>query len=132
MEEDKLKKIFDDYDPKLTSDSAFLLRLRRNMDSVEIVRQKNMELRKESRKAVMFAGGAGFVAGIVFALLLPGILEIVTRLFSMLPDNIRIGTNETASLTTSWMLIGILILFITYQAYELSLSYFSSRRRESR
>ncbi len=40
MEEDKLKDIFKDFNPDLSSDSDFMSRLERSMKAVEIVKHQ--------------------------------------------------------------------------------------------
>ena len=64
MEEDKLKDVFEGFDPELTSDSLFMSRLRRSMEAVEIVRERQAELRRRGCRAVVVAAITGCAVGI--------------------------------------------------------------------
>ena len=75
MEEDKLKDIFKDFNPDLSSDSDFMSRLERSMKAVEIVKHQNAETHRRSKRAIVWAALAGFVAGIVMTILQPYIFK---------------------------------------------------------
>ena len=61
MEEDKLKSLFAEFQPELSSDSLFMNRLERNMESVEIVKRRVEEMRARNRRAIAVAAIVGFI-----------------------------------------------------------------------
>lgn len=73
MEERSIREIFDSFEPELSSDFQFMSRLKSNMDSVEIVKQHNLEEMRNNRKAVVIAAAVGFLCGIIFSMFLPTI-----------------------------------------------------------
>ncbi len=75
MEDDKLKDIFRDFDPDLSSSLQFISKLQRNMEAVEIVRQYNAALRRRNKLAVAIAGLCGFAVGVTLTLLYPFIVD---------------------------------------------------------
>lgn len=71
MDNDNLKELFGNFNPDLSSGSDFIARLQQRMDTIEMVRQYNAELRRRNRIAVMIAALAGFIMGVVLTLLMP-------------------------------------------------------------
>ncbi len=75
MEDDRLKDIFKEFDPELSSSFQFMSRLQKNMEAMEIVKQYNAAQRRRNRWAVAIAGVAGFAVGVIMTLLFPFITE---------------------------------------------------------
>ncbi|MCH5182485.1 MAG: hypothetical protein J1F06_07600 [Prevotellaceae bacterium] len=72
MEEDKLKDLFEKFDPELSSPALFMEKLEEKMQAVEFVRQHYAALQRKNRRALCFAALAGFLAGaFLTALCLP-------------------------------------------------------------
>ncbi len=121
MEDDKLKELFDSYQPRLSSDSLFMSQLRRNMESVELVRQHTAALRKRSRIAVCVAALAGFAAGVVLTLLMPLIGNTVSTYIISIPGQ------GPFDLTIDWQIVGWLVTGVVcvcsaINAFELTLA----------
>ena len=54
QQDDNIKKLFEDFNPELSSRLDFMARLERNLDAVEIVKQHNSASHKAGRRiAVM-------------------------------------------------------------------------------
>lgn len=71
MDDEKLKDIFSDFNPRLTSGPLFMARLQRSLDAVEIVKQRSELMRRQNKRAVGIAAACGFAAGMLAATLLP-------------------------------------------------------------
>lgn len=72
MEEDKLKEIFENFEPELSSSARFVERVQQKMEAVEYVRQHQAAWQRKNCKAVCFAALAGFLVGaLLTAFLLP-------------------------------------------------------------
>ncbi len=71
MEDDKIKELFNDFEPELSSSFQFMTKLKRNMEAVEIVKQHNAALKKRNKLAVAIAGVCGFAVGVILTLLFP-------------------------------------------------------------
>ena len=80
MEDNRLRDIFKDYNPDLSSDFSFMQTLERNLDKVEIVRRHNVEIHRRARIAVFVAAVAGFVTGVIFMLFMPNLTAFSARL----------------------------------------------------
>ncbi len=63
MEDDKLKSLFTNFEPELSSDFKFMNKLERNLNSVEIIKRHTAEVRSRNKKAVAIAAFAGFIVG---------------------------------------------------------------------
>lgn len=122
MEDDKLKSLFADFQPDLSSDRAFVERLERNLHSVEIVRQRSAELRARNRKAVVIAAFAGFVVGMLFTLTLPYLNALVAGWRLELPESALLGILANNFAMIAWTLVCGTVVFTALNAYELSLS----------
>lgn len=71
MEDANIRESFAAFNPELTSDLAFMNRLKRNMEAVELVRQHAAAARRRNRRAVAIAAVAGLVMGTMMGLCLP-------------------------------------------------------------
>lgn len=119
MEEDKLKDIFEGFNPELTSDSLFMSRLRRGMEAVEIVSERQAELRRRGRRAVVVAAITGVAVGILLSLMLPWLGDFVSRLSFNLPDGEAVSLNWTV---IGWGIIGLASVLTSLNAYTISLA----------
>lgn len=120
MEEDKLNKLFKDFDPELSSDFNFMDRLKRNLESVEIVKSKNVEAQTIRRRALVIAALTGFVAGFLSCLFLPVLSGMVESLFSgggWLQD--VVAQNPVG---VSLIIVTALTALMSLSAYDISLA----------
>ncbi len=85
MDDKNLKDLFSGFDPEISSDNLFMSRLQRSLDSVEIVKQHTEAVARRQRRAVVWATFAGFVAGVVMALISPYIIGWLSGLEFKLP-----------------------------------------------
>lgn len=119
MEEDKLKDIFEGFNPELTSDSLFMSRLRRGMEAVEIVRERQAELRRRGRRAVVVAAITGFAVGILLSLMLPWLGDFVSRLSFNVPGGEAVSLNWAV---IGWGIIGLASVLTSLNAYTITLA----------
>ncbi|MBD5189888.1 MAG: hypothetical protein HDS95_06375 [Bacteroidales bacterium] len=120
MEEDKIKKIFEDFDPPLSSDFQFMSRLESGMRSVEIVKEHNTRLRRMNRKAVAIAVAVGFICGFLFSLALPYIGETMTNLRNTVLPGSFLAFVVRNYLPIIWTMIAGVSAFIAINTFELS------------
>lgn len=85
MDDEKIREIFADFRPEISSPTRFMASLQQNMEAVELVRQHTIALRRRNRIAVAVAAVAGFAMGLIMALLYPIIGEKVAALGIALP-----------------------------------------------
>ncbi|MDE5806626.1 MAG: hypothetical protein K2H76_00800 [Muribaculaceae bacterium] len=121
MDDDKLKNMFREFNPDLSSDFRFISQLKRSMDSVEIVREHTMEIKRRSRIAVIIAAAVGFICGILFSLFLPAIGEAMKGLeLSSTPGSLLNSVAQNYFPIALTVIAGAMV-FISMNAYELSL-----------
>ena len=121
MEDKDFKELFNDFEPEMSSDLAFMSRLRDNLDSVEMIRQHNARLHARNRIAIAIAACVGFMVGLMFSLALPYIGSAVNALQSTLPSEsvLRIITDNYRLL--SWLLIGATTVYATINSDNIAL-----------
>lgn len=122
MEEEKIKSMFTNFDPELSSDFMFMSKLRQNLDSVEFVKQQTEELRARNKKAVAIAAAVGFIVGFLFSLSLPYLYNAVAKWQLSMPDTTLIHTFANYFTIIGWLAIGATSVFAALNTYELSLS----------
>lgn len=122
MEEDKLKTLFSDYAPKLTSDLRFIATLRRNLDSVEIIKRRTAELKAQTRRAVILASTAGFVAGLLFSMLIPHLKNLLELWMAGLSGNAMPAAITDHFSLIVWVITGAVAVVTSLNVYELSLA----------
>ncbi|MDO4320676.1 MAG: hypothetical protein Q4C34_08880 [Bacteroidales bacterium] len=75
-EKDEFSDIFKNFEPKIDSDCDFMSRLSRSLDAVEMVKERNREYVRASRRMAAIAAAAGFAAGVAVMLLLPYFADV--------------------------------------------------------
>ena len=119
MENDELKSLFDDFQPRLPSEADFMSRLTRNLDAVEMVRSHNVSVNRAHRRAALYAAIAGFVVGILFSLAIPTISSWIHSL--RLPEfQLFYHDAPDLLLTAVWIVIGSVSLVTALNTYEIS------------
>ena len=121
MDDDKLNNMFREFNPDLSSDFRFMSQLKRSMESVEIVREHTMETNRRSRIAVIIAAAVGFICGLLFSLLLPAIGEAMKTLELSYPEGSLLNSVAENYLPIALTMIAGAVVFISMNAYELSL-----------
>ena len=122
MEDDKLKSLFSNFEPELSSDFLFMNNLQRNLNSVELIKQHTVEVRSRSRKAVAIAAIVGFIVGFLFSLSLPYLSEAVSNWQLTLPSESVMNVFANNFTIIAWLVIGGTSVFAALNSYELSLS----------
>lgn len=119
MDDDKLKFLFSDFDPELSSDLQFMSRLQRNLNSVEIIKQHAAEIRSKNRRAVIVAACVGVIVGLLFSLALPAISDAVSNWQLTLPDESVIKTIARNFTVIAWIIIGSVSVLTALNTYDL-------------
>lgn len=122
MEDDKLKSLFSNFEPELSSDFLFMNKLQRNLNSVELIKQHTVEVRSRSRKAVAIAAIVGFIVGFLFSMSLPYLSEAVSNWQLTLPSESVMNFFANNFTIIAWLVIGGTSVFAALNSYELSLS----------
>lgn len=121
MEDEKIKQLFSNFQPRLSSSAEFMERLQKNMEIVEAFRQYNITLRRRNRVAVVIAAVCGFVFGIITMQLLNPLVSLLSEFTLSLPylhlTSISINTNVFA-----WILIAGVSILSALHAYNLAMT----------
>ena len=126
MEEDRLKEIFKEYEPDLSSRMAFMERLERNLNAVELIHRENARAARRNRLAVILASIAGFLAGILFSFALPYIRNMMSGLEDTVSANPMLsnidGIFDFRSVAAC-IIIGAVSVFTSIGTYNMVLNY---------
>ena len=122
MEDDKLKSLFSNIEPELSSDFLFMNKLQRNLNSVELIKQHTAEVRSRSRKAVAIAAIVGFIVGFLFSLSLPYLTDAISNWQLTLPSESVMNVFANNFTIIAWLVIGGTSVFAALNSYEVSLS----------
>ncbi len=124
MEDDKIKELFNDFEPELSSSFQFMTKLKRNMEAVEIVKQHNAALKKRNKLAVAIAGVCGFAVGVILTLLFPLLGSWVSTFSISLPHfQIQNITIEYSYLY--WVVMAAVSALTAINAYEIAMAKLS-------
>ncbi len=127
MEDDKIRSLFDNFEPELSSSFQFMNQLKKNMDAAEIVKQHNIALKKSNRLAVVIAAVSGFITGVILTLLFPLIGDWVSTF------NISIPRLQTSVITidfsfVAWIVMAGVCIITALNAYEIGLAKLNPRQ----
>jgi hypothetical protein len=119
MEDDKLRNLFNDFQPELSSSSQFMTKLQKNMEMVEILKQHDIALKKRNKLAVVIAAVSGFVMGVILTLLFPLIGDRVST-FSVSLMHISNMTIDYSFV--GWIVMAGACIITALNAYEIALA----------
>lgn len=122
MEDDKLKSLFSNFEPDLSSDFQFITKLQKSLNSVEIIREHAAEVRSRSKKAIVIAALVGFLVGFLFSMLLPYLSDTVSNWQLTLPRESVLNSFANNFTTFAWLIIGGTSVLAALNSYEISLS----------
>ncbi len=128
MEDDKIKKLFSDFEPEISSDFQFMTKLQRNMDAVEIVRQHTSAQRKRGRTAVLIAAVAGFISGIIFTSLFSLIGNWITTIQISIPRLHISPISIDFRLIAACIAMATVSVITALNAYEIAMARLSHRK----
>jgi len=127
MEDDKLKKLFSDFEPDISSDFQFMTKLQRNMNAVEIVRQHTSAQRKRSRTAVLIAAVSGFISGVILTLLFSLIEDWITTIQISI-THLSISPISIDSRLIAYIVMAAVSVITALNAYEIAMARLSLRK----
>lgn len=125
LNDDKLKELFSNYNPKLSSDYNFMNRLLMNMESVEMIRRHNSELKKRHKNAVIIAAVVGFIAGVLSSFAFPIIAGFFQNLQCYISNDSVVNMIAEYYHILAWSVVGCISVFSAINAYDLSLLFFN-------
>ncbi len=121
MDDEKIKDIFRDFKPELSSDFQFMSRLEQNLNAVEIARQQNSDLRRQCRRAVVLASICGIVAGLILGLFMPVATDWISTARISVPF-ISINSIRIDYTLIAWILSAGVSVIVALNAYEIAMA----------
>ncbi|MDE7440553.1 MAG: hypothetical protein K2M69_00080 [Muribaculaceae bacterium] len=122
MEDEKLKSLFSNFEPVLSSDLEFINKLNRNLNSVELIKQQTAAARSRNKKAVVVAACVGFIVGFLFSLALPYLNNVIANWRLSLPDNSFMAPMADNFIYIAWIVIAGASTIVALNAYEFALT----------
>lgn len=122
MEDDKLRSLFADFQPELSSDRQFMSCLMQNMESVEIVKRRMAEMRARNRRAIAVAAVVGFVVGFLFSLALPYLSGLVAEWQLTVPEESVMSVAADYFAVIAWGVTGATAVIAAINTYDMMTS----------
>ena len=85
MDDEKVKSLFAGFNPELSDSDAFMARVTRGLDAVEIVRERYAEVQRRQRRALVAATLIGVLVGIGMTMLYMLVADHIAAIH--LPDS---------------------------------------------
>jgi hypothetical protein len=126
MDDDKIKEIFSNFDPDMSSSFQFMTKLRKNMEAVEIVKQHNIAIKKRNRIAVTVAALCGFIMGVILTTLFPTICSWASSLSISIPQ-MHISTITIDVNIVAWMITAGMCVITAISAYDIAMAKLSTK-----
>jgi hypothetical protein len=120
MEDDKLKELFTNFQPEMSSSLQFMAKLQKNMERVEILKQHNVAIKKRNKLAVCIAAAVGFIMGVILTLLFPLIGNWVST-FSISLPYLQISSLTIDYSFVGWIVTAVACIITALNAYEIAL-----------
>lgn len=120
MEDDKLKSLFCDYQPRLTSDNDFMANLGKQLMTVDLVKSQLKNQQRSRRFAALAAVATGFVMGVISTLYYPILTEFIHSA-AMSSSAVIANLIETYGDVSIWIPICVITMAASYVAYDITL-----------
>jgi hypothetical protein len=120
MEDDKLKELFTNFQPEMSSSLQFMAKLQKNMERVEILKQHSLAIKKRNKLAVCIAAAIGFLMGVILTLLFPLIGSWVST-FSISLPHLQISSFTIDYSFVGWIIMAVTCIITALNAYEIAL-----------
>jgi hypothetical protein len=120
MEDDKLKELFTNFQPEMSSSLQFMAKLQKNMERVEILKQHSLAIKKRNKFAVCIAAAIGFLMGVILTLLFPLIGSWVST-FSISLPHLQISSFTIDYSFVGWIIMAVTCIITALNAYEIAL-----------
>ncbi|MCH5231406.1 MAG: hypothetical protein J1F43_06380 [Muribaculaceae bacterium] len=129
MEDDQIRKLFEDYRPVLSSSSEFINETLHCLESYDIVKRSLDNRFRLSWWRSLASSLIGFLCGALLTFYFPYIREIIYTTYSYIFYSVPDLSNEVYNVLT-WTFISLCIIFITIGSYTTSftLSRFFARK----
>lgn len=122
MTDDKINNFFADFEPEVSDDFAFMKRIDRGLDAVEMIRRHNTRMHRSRRLAVAVAAVAGFLAGFLTSLAMPHISTAVAGFISGLPQVAALAEPSGLHTLAAWIVTGAASVAAALSAYDISMA----------
>ena len=119
MEEDKLHRIFAEYEPALSTAYEFMRRLEHNLQAVELVKQRVEQMQRKNRLAIGVATITGFMLGVLSTFCYPYLTAWLNGLTIEAADLARL-VSEYSNVAV-WGFMALVVGVATYCAYDITL-----------
>jgi hypothetical protein len=120
MEDDKIKELFTNFQPEMSSSLQFMAKLQKNMERVEILKQHSIAIKKRNKLAVCIAAAIGFLMGVILTLLFPLIGSWVST-FSISLPHLQISSFTIDYSFVGWIIMAVTCIITALNAYEIAL-----------
>lgn len=116
MDDKQIRDFFSKFNPvPASSDDLFIERLRSNIESVQLVKDRIKRIQSVYRRAALFASLAGFITGLIFSILLNHFIPVIKKInFSYAP--------EMDMTLVGWVGVAFISIFFTILSCRLSIS----------
>jgi hypothetical protein len=120
MEDDKLKDLFTNFQPEMSSSLQFMAKLQKDMKRVEFLKQHNLAIKRRNKLAVCIAAAVGFLMGVVLTLLFQLIGSWVST-FSISLPHLQINSITIDYSFVGWIIMAVTCIITALNAYEIAL-----------
>lgn len=128
MEDDILESLFAGFKPELSSDIEFMNKLKKNLTTIDLIRQNIAVTRLRNKQAVVIGLVVGFIVGFLFSMLLPYLKDIVSNWQSMLPNEPLLNIFVNNFSVIACIVIGTTSVLAALNTYEVSLFLMKKRK----
>ncbi len=120
INDNQLQRIFDAYNPELTSTADFMQRLNRELNAVEIIKQRNDANLRATKISALIACVVGFIMGAILSLMQPVICNAFLNL------QVFMSLQAASINIISWCAVGLATVVVSCAARELSIALMPS------
>ena len=128
MYDDKLKELFKNFQPELSTDDDFVGRIERNINSVELIMQEAASMKRRSRRSFCVGAAVGFIAGLIMSQFVPFVCRAISEFRLSMPDSNIIGLLSDFQSTLAWLLVGATSVILALNSYDLMQAIQPARR----
>ncbi|MCM1052018.1 MAG: hypothetical protein NC349_08655 [Paenibacillus sp.] len=120
QQDDNIKKLFEDFNPELSSRLDFIVRLERNLDAVEMVKQRNSASHRAGRRIAVMAGLAGVAVGLILAMVMPYVMPVLAKMIGAYDIDAAV-VNDMVTVGI-YCVVGLISILVSVSTYDIALA----------
>lgn len=121
-EDDKIRELFGDFNPELSSSVNFIAAVSKELDNYALIKDRIEQKSRFNSMRCIWSAAIGFMCGMIMTFLFPYIKGVTESILSFNIWSINLDGFEIVN-TVTWSVISVVTLITTFMSYAVILNF---------